>query len=109
MGIPGHRSWEKFITSEAAKRFNFKAERNEVREILTVNSSKRLSVPILNLLIESLDKKESEKIKVTGTKLRYFTTVRRLDINKLKEQYEHTKDKRFYTQIGDEYPIHVIS
>ena len=109
LGIPGHRSWEKFITSEAAKRFNFKAERNEVREILTVNSSKRLSVPILNLLIESLDKKESEKIKVTGTKLRYFTTVRRLDINKLKEQYEHTKDKRFYTQIGDEYPIHVIS
>ena len=24
------------------------------------------------------------------------------------EQYEHTKDKRFYKQIGDEYPIHVI-
>ena len=41
--------------------------------------------------------------------MRYFTTVRRLDINKLKEQYEHTKDKRFYKQIGDEYPIHVIS
>ena len=24
------------------------------------------------------------------------------------EQYEHTKDKRFYKQIGDEYPIHMI-
>ena len=25
----------------------------------------------------------------------------------LKEQYEHTKDNRFYKQIGDEYPLHV--
>ena len=65
-------------------------------------------MPIFNLSIESLDGKASEKIQVTGTKLRDFTTIRRPDINKLKEQYEHTKDKRFYKQIGDEYPIHVI-
>ena len=37
-----------------------------------------------------------------------FTTVRKPDIIKLKKQYEHTKDKRFYKQIGDGYPIHVI-
>ena len=85
-----------FITSEAAKRLNLKAERHEVREILTVNGSKRQSMPIFNLSIESLDGKASEKIQVTGTKLRDFTTIRRPDINKLKEQYEHTKDKRFY-------------
>ena len=65
-------------------------------------------MPIFNLVIESLDGKASEKIQLTGTKLRDFTTVRRPDINQLKEQYEHTKDKRFYKQIGNEYPIHVI-
>ena len=65
-------------------------------------------MPIFNLSIESLDGKASEKIQVTGTKLRDFITVRRPDINKLKEQYEHAKDKKFYKQIGDENPIHVI-
>ena len=58
-----------FITSEAAKRLNLKAERHEVREILTVNGSKRQSMPIFNISIESLDGKASEKIQVTGTKL----------------------------------------
>ena len=45
----------------------------------------------------------------TVSKLRDFTTVRRPDKNKftLKEQYEHTKDNRFYKHIGDEYPLHV--
>ena len=97
-----------FITSEAIKRLNLKPEHHEVRQILTVNGTKRQSMPIFNLSIESLDGKTSEEIEVTGTKLRDFTTVRRPDISKLKEQYEHTKDKRFYKQIGDEYPIHVI-
>ena len=64
-----------FITREAAKRLNFKAERHKVREILTVNSSKSQSMPMFNLSIESLDGKESEKIQVTETKLRDFTTV----------------------------------
>ena len=62
-------------------------------------------MPIFNLVIESLDGKASEKIQLTGTKLRDLTTVRRPDINLLKEQYEHTKDQRFYKQIEDEYPI----
>ena len=66
-------------------------------------------MPIFNLVIESLDRKASEKIQLTGTKLRDLTTVRRPDINLLKEQKEHTKDQRFYKQIEDEYPIHVIS
>ena len=86
LGIPGQWSWRSITTSEAAKRLNLKAERHEVREILTVNGSKRQSMPIFNLSIESLDGKASEKIQVTGTKLRDFTTVRRPDINKLKEQ-----------------------
>ena len=49
-------------------------ERHEVGEILTVNCSKRQSMPIFNLLIESLDGKASKKIQVTGTKFRDFTT-----------------------------------
>ena len=40
--------------------------------------------------------------------MQVFTTVRKPDTIKLKKQYEHTKDKRFYKQIGDGYPIHVI-
>ena len=84
MGIPGHWSWMNFTTSEAAKRLNLKVERHEVREILTVNGSKRQSMPIFNLVTESLDGKASEKIQLTGTKLRDFTTVRRPDINKFK-------------------------
>ena len=75
-----------FVTSEAATRLNLKAERREVREILTVNGSKRKSMPIFNLVIESLDGRASEKIQLTGTKLRDVTTVRRPDINQLKEQ-----------------------
>ena len=58
-----------FITSEAAKRLNLNAERHEVREILTVKGSKRQSMPIFNLSIESLGGKASEKIQVTGTRL----------------------------------------
>ena len=45
----------------------------------------------------------------TVSKLRDFTTVRRPYKNKftLKEQYEHTKDNRFYKHIGYEYPLHM--
>ena len=64
-----------FITSEVAKRLKLKAERHEVRDILTINGSERQSMPIFNFLIESLDGKASEKIQVTGTKLQDFTTV----------------------------------
>ena len=63
-----------FITSEAAKRLNLKAERHRVREILTINGSKRQPMPIFNLVIESLDGKASEKIQLTGTKLRDSTS-----------------------------------
>lgn len=63
---------------------------------------------IFNLSIESLDGKTSKEIEVNGMKLQDFTTGRRPDISKLKEQYEKTKDKRFYKEIRDEYPIHVF-
>ena len=54
-------------------------------------------MPIFHLSIESLNGKASEKIQVTGTKLRDFTAVRRPDINKLNKQYEHTKDEVLQT------------
>ena len=92
MKIKGETFWayldtgagRNFITSEVAKRLKLKAERHEVRDILTINGSKRQSMPIFNLLIESLDGKASDQIQITGTKLRDFTTVRRPDINKFK-------------------------
>jgi len=86
-----------FITSEAIKRLNLRPEHHEVRQILTVNGTKRQSMPIFNLSTESLDGKTSEEIEVTGMKLRDFTTVRRPDISKLKEQYEHNKDEILQT------------
>ena len=77
MGVPGHWSWEEVHYKRSGQKVKPQAERHEVREILTVNGSKRQSMPIFNLLIKSLDGKASEKIQVTGTKLRDLTTVRR--------------------------------
>ena len=54
-------------------------------------------MPIFHLSIESLNGKASEKIQVTGTKLRDFTAVRRPDIHKLNKHYEHTKDEVLQT------------
>ena len=37
-----------------------------------------------------------------------FMTIRRPDLSSLKWKYNHTKDKRFYKNPGDDVPIHVI-
>ena len=37
-----------------------------------------------------------------------FTTMRRPDLSTLKSKYDHTKDKRFYKNPGDDYTIHMI-
>ena len=43
-----------------------------------------------------------------GVKMAEFTTIRRSDLSTLKWKYNHTKDKRFYKNHGDDYIIHVI-
>jgi hypothetical protein len=49
-----------------------------------------------------------EEIELMGSKLNDFTTVRRSDMNKLKHEYKHTKNKRFYMNPEGKYPIHMI-
>ena len=55
-----------------------------------------------------VDGQARERIEVTGAKMADFTTIRRPDLSTLKWKYEHTKDKRFYKNTGDDYTIHLI-
>ena len=63
-------------------------------------------MPIFEVTIESLDGKAQENIELTGSKLNDFTTIKRPDMNRLKREFEHTKDKRFYMNPQGSYPIH---
>ena len=65
-------------------------------------------MPIYEIAIDSLDGKSRERIEVTGINMSDFTTVDRPNMRELKEKYNHTKDKQFYTQAGDRYGIHLI-
>ena len=49
-----------------------------------------------------------ENIELAGSTMQDFTKIKRPDLNKLKWNYEHTKDKRFYVTTSGEYPIHMI-
>ena len=51
---------------------------------------------IYKIDINALDGRAREEIEVTGSKLPYFTTVKRPDIHELKLKYNHTKNKMFY-------------
>lgn len=67
-------------------------------------------MPVFNVEIVSLDGNAKEKIEVTGTIMPNFTTIKRPDMNKLKQKFNHTRDKRFYMQSGHEYPaVHLIT
>ena len=58
--------------------------------------------------LDSLDKRASEQVEITGSKMEDFTTVRKPTVKELKTKYEHTRDKQFYMTATEEYPIHVI-
>ena len=97
-----------FISSDAVDRLNISPDHHEVRQIVTVNGMKRQTMPVFNLTIESCDGSAREDIAITGAKLSSFTTVKRPDMNKVKTQYTDAKDKRFYYEKGEEYPLHII-
>lgn len=65
-------------------------------------------MPIFEVMIESLDGNARKEIELTGSKLNDFTTVRQPDTNKLRHEFEHTKDKRFYMTPDGKYPIYLI-
>ena len=62
-----------------------KPERFEIREVTTVNGTRRKSMPIFNVTIESLNDKAKEDIEVTGLKMKDLTTIKRPDLRKLKK------------------------
>ena len=75
---------------------------------MTVNGTRKQSLPIFNIDTESLDGTRREKIEVAGASLPDFTTIKRLDMDKLKSKNAHTKDKSFYVTRDGEYTIHMI-
>ena len=97
-----------FFSKEAVKKLQVSAARHESKETITINGTKRQSMPIYNATIESLDGSTKEDIELAGSTMKDFTTVKRPDRNKLKWNYEHTKDKRFYMTRDGKYPIHMI-
>ena len=97
-----------FISKDAAKTPQLKPIRYEVRHLMTVNGTKKQSLPIYQIAINSLDGISSERIEVTGVDLPDFTTVERPSIKELKEKFNHTRDKRFYTHASIKYTIHLI-
>ena len=76
--------------------------------MVTLNGTKKQSMPIFSIAIDSLDGKSRERIEVTGSKMSDFTTIRRPNMNDIKLKYEHARDKKFYVKQGDEYPIDII-
>ena len=101
-------SGRNFISSEAANQLKLNPTHHETRQMVTLNGTKRQSMPIFHIAMDSLDGKTRERIEVTGSKMPEFATVRRPDMNELKLKYEHARDKKFYVRSGDEYKIDII-
>ncbi len=101
-------SGRNFISQDALTKLRLSPLYHETRHIVTVSGSKRQSMPVFDVEMVSLDGTTIEKIKVTGTKMPNFTTIKRPDMNELKRKFNHTMDKRFYMQADHEYPIHLI-
>ena len=97
-----------FISSDAVKNLGLHPIRYETRHILTVNGTKKQSLPVYNITISSLDGKAKEKLEVTGSKNNDFSTVKSPKMHGLKLKYGHIKDKQLYLRVGDEYTIHLI-
>ena len=69
-----------FISEEAVMALKLKPERFEVREVTTVNGTRRKSMHIFNATIESLDDKAKENIEDTGFEMKDLTTIKRPDL-----------------------------
>ena len=85
-----------------------KPERFEIRGMTTVNGTRRKSMPIFNVTIESSDDKAKEDIEVTGLEMKDLTTIKRPDLRKLKKRFDQTKDKEFYLMETGNHTIHII-
>ena len=55
-----------------------------------------------------MDGKQVQACEITGSIMHNFTTLKRLDMNKMIKRYEHAKDKQLYMKKDNEYPIDLI-
>ncbi|XP_028407507.1 uncharacterized protein LOC114530118 [Dendronephthya gigantea] len=69
-------SGRNFISKEAVEQLRLSPSRHETRNILTVNETKRTSMPVFEVKINSLDGKTSENIEVAGAEMTDFTTIK---------------------------------
>ena len=97
-----------FISKEAANKLKLNPISLETRYIVTVNGTKKQSMPVYDLTINSIDSKAKEKTEITGSKLADFTTIKRPTLTDLKEKFQHVQGKMFYRTTSEEYQIHVI-
>lgn len=74
----------------------------------TVTGTRKQSMPIFNVTVESVGGKVSKSVELTGTKMMAFTTVKRPTVAVGKEKYPHVRVKTFYRTANEEYPIHMI-
>jgi len=88
-------SGRNFISGEAANKLKLNPIRHETRYIVTVNGTKKQSMPIYDVTINSVDNKTNEKIEITGSKLADFTTIKRTTLTELKEKLQHVQGKMF--------------
>ena len=79
-------SGRNFISKEAVRQLRLSPQRHESRNILTVNGSKKASMPVFEVTINSVDGRASENIEITGTEMPDFTTVKRPTFIELKEK-----------------------
>lgn len=76
-------SGRNFISSEAAKKLKLSPKRHETCQMVTLNGTKRQSMPVLSITMVSLDGRTREKIEVTGSKMPEFATVKRPNTSEL--------------------------
>ena len=91
-------SGRNFISKEAANKLKLNPIRHESRHIVTVNGTKKQSMPIYDVTINSIDSKASEKIEITGSNLQISQLSRG----------PPCQGKMFYRTVSEEYPIHLI-
>ena len=101
-------SGRNFISKTAVQQLRLSPQHHETRNILTVNGSKRKSMPVFNVTINSVDGRASENVEIMGTDIPDFTTVKRPTFTELKVKYGNVRGKTFYRLEREEYPIHVI-
>ena len=53
------------------------------RSILTVNGTRKQSMPVYKVTLNSVNKKEAEEIEVTGANLKDFITITRPNLREL--------------------------